>query len=70
MIRGKDGRLGNYRMLELKFTIEEMKKLIEQGDAEFLNKDENLALVYQNLYRKENGFYYNVLQRIRMSKGK
>jgi len=50
---------------ELKFTIEEMEQLIRQDDAEYMNPDKKLVRIYQNLYRKEGEYYYNVEQKLK-----
>ena len=54
-------------MLELKFTLDEMEQLIEQGDAEYMNPDKVIITVYNNLYRKDGELYYNVEQRLKNS---
>ena len=54
-------------MFELKFTVSEMKQLIKQGDAEYMNPNKELVRVYQNLYGKEGGYYFNVEQRLKRS---
>jgi len=58
-------------MLELKFKIVEIEQLINQGDAEYMNtSDKELVRIYQNLYRKEEGYYYNIEQRLKMKEQK
>jgi len=58
-------------MLELKFKIVEIEQLIKQGDVEYMNSsDKELVKIYQNLYRKEEGDYYNVQQRLKMKEQK
>ena len=58
-------------MLELKFKIVEIEQLIKQGDGEYMNtSDKELVKIYQNLYRKEDGYYYNVQQRLKMKEQK
>jgi len=51
--------------MELKFTRKQIEKLVEQGDADYLNEDKELVAVYQNLYKLEKDYYYNVQQRER-----
>lgn len=53
-------------MLELKFTEKEMKELIAQKDALYLNRDDILVLIYQNIYKKIGDAYYNIQQQIRI----
>jgi hypothetical protein len=55
-----------YKMLELKFTEKEMKELIAQKDALYLNRDDILVLIYQNIYKKIGDAYYNIQQQIRI----
>ena len=58
-------------MLELKFKIVEIEQLIKQGDVEYMNSsNKELVKIYQNLYRKEGGYYYNVQQRLKMKEQK
>ena len=55
-------------MFKLKFTINEMEQLIKQGDAEFMDDNEKLARIYQNLYRRSGECYYNVEQKLKNEK--
>ena len=50
-------------MLELKFTIKEIEELVEQGDANYLDEKNELVRIYQNLYRINGDYYYNVQQK-------
>ncbi len=56
-------------MLELKFDAEQIKQLVKQRDAEYLNReDDSMVAISQVLYiRREDGYYYNALQEARVA---
>ena len=48
--------------MQLKFTKKQIEELVKQGDANYMNKDKVLVAIYQNLYKLNGDYYYNVQQ--------
>jgi len=61
----------NNKRFNIEFTLEQMGLLLKQGDAEFLNRDDDSVIVmYGNLYNKEGERYYHSQQRIKYESSK
>lgn len=61
-------RINNSKMLELKFTREEIETLVAQGDAIWINrgKDDQVQIDNSPYDKGPDGNYYSTLQQIRI----